>query len=152
VDLYSCICGLVFILYFKWNKLWMGWVAIMATLMKCGRLTKEEVAKKLLCFWCKWDFCFLRGETCVRKQMKDDWAPFSMGVHCVAHWINLAVQFLSNLTLFARLEVFMEICIHIFHILQTGIWSFRNLLLPWKPKATRYSRMFRHFGCPCLIH
>ncbi len=28
-----------------------------------------------------------------------------MGVHCVVHWINLAVQSLSNLTLFARLKV-----------------------------------------------
>jgi hypothetical protein len=38
----------------------------------------------------------------------DVWAPFSMGVHCVVHRTNLAVQSLSNLTLLVQLEVFME--------------------------------------------
>jgi len=50
---------------------------------------------------------FFRGETCVTKQIKDAQAPFSMCVHCVAHWINLVVKSLFNLTLFAQLEVFM---------------------------------------------
>jgi hypothetical protein len=116
------------------------------------RANKGRGGKKNVMLWCRWDFCFLGEGTCVTKQIKDAWAPFSMGVHCVAHWINLAVQFLSNLTLFAQLEVFMEIYIHIFHIFQSGIWNFRNLLLPWKPSATRYSKMSRHFECPCLIH
>jgi hypothetical protein len=31
-----------------------------------------------------------------------------MGVHCVAHWVNLAVEFLFNLTLLVQLEVLME--------------------------------------------
>ncbi len=57
---------------------------IMATLMKCGALIREEVVKKLLCF-CADGTLFFRGETCVTKQIKDVWAPFSMGVHCVAH-------------------------------------------------------------------
>jgi len=56
-------------------------------------------------FWRKWGFCFSGGETSVTKQIKDAWAPFSMGVHCVAHWTNLVVQSLSNFTLFTLLRI-----------------------------------------------
>ncbi len=37
---------------------------IMAILMKCRRLTKEEVAKKLLCFGANGAFVFQRGNRC----------------------------------------------------------------------------------------
>jgi hypothetical protein len=76
------------------------------------KANKGRGGKKIVMLWCRSNFCFSGGETCVTKQIKDVWAPFSMGVRCVAHWINLAVQFLSNLTLFARLEVFVEIYNH----------------------------------------
>ncbi len=57
--------------------------------------------------WCRWGFCFLGGETSVTRQIKDVWAHFSMGIHCVAHRTNLAIQFLSNLTFFSCFDVFM---------------------------------------------
>jgi len=41
------------------------------------------------------------------KQIKDLWAPFSMGVHCVDHRINLLVQSSSDLIFIARMESFM---------------------------------------------
>jgi hypothetical protein len=72
------------------------------------KANKKRSGKKAIMFWHRWGFCFSRGKTCVTKQIKDAWAPFSMGVHCVAHYINLVVQSLSNLTLFAQLKVFME--------------------------------------------
>jgi len=53
--------------------------------MKCGKLTKEEVAKKLLWFGANGASVFSGGKTRVTKQIKEAWAPFSMGVHCVAH-------------------------------------------------------------------
>ncbi len=47
---------------------------------------------------------FFRGGNMCHKPSNEF---FSMGVHCVVHWINFAIQSLSNLTLFVQLEVFM---------------------------------------------
>jgi hypothetical protein len=52
-------------------------------------------------------FAFQGGETRVIKQIKEAWAPFSMGVHCVVHRINLLVQYSSNLIFIAHIEAFM---------------------------------------------
>ncbi len=52
--------------------------------------------KENVMFWCRWGFCFLGENKGVTRQIRDIWAPFSMGVHCVAHRINLAMQPLSN--------------------------------------------------------
>ncbi len=41
------------------------------------------------------------------KQIKNSWAPFSIGVHCVAHHTNLAMQCLIDLTLIAKIEGFV---------------------------------------------
>jgi len=71
------------------------------------KANKGRDGKKKIMLWCKWGFCFSRGEISVTNQIKEAWAPFSMGVHCVVHWTNLIVQSISILTLFAQLEVFM---------------------------------------------
>jgi hypothetical protein len=73
--------------------------AIMNSMMKDGRSSKEELSKKLLCFGANGVNMFQGGKIKVTKQIKDSWAPFSMGVHCVAHCINLVMQSLGDLTL-----------------------------------------------------
>jgi hypothetical protein len=50
---------------------------------------------------------FKGGKTNVTREIKDVWAPFSMGVHCEVHRTNLAIKSLSNLTFFSHLDVFM---------------------------------------------
>jgi hypothetical protein len=80
---------------------------IIAALMKYGGFNKGRHVKKVVMFWCKWGFCFLGGGTSVTTQIKDVWAPFSMGIHWVVHRINLAMQSLSNLTFFSCFDVFM---------------------------------------------
>jgi hypothetical protein len=42
-----------------------------------------------------------------------------MGVHCVAHWTNLAIQSLGDLTLIAHIEVLIWTCMVILLIFQT---------------------------------
>ncbi len=116
------------------------------------KVNKGRGGKKNVMLWCRWDFCFLGGETCVTKQIKDAWAPFSMRVHCVAHWINLAVQFLSNLTLFTWLEVFMEICIHIFTFSKVAFGISEIYYCHGNQGQQHTQKMSRHFECPCLIH
>jgi hypothetical protein len=58
---------------------------IMNSMMMGGRLSREELSKKLLCFGANEVNMFQKGKIKVTKQIKDSWAPFSMGVHCVAH-------------------------------------------------------------------
>jgi hypothetical protein len=48
-----------------------------------------------------------KGKIRMTKQIKDLWAQFSMGVHCVDHKINLSVQSLSDFIFIARMESFM---------------------------------------------
>jgi hypothetical protein len=43
----------------------------------------------------------------VTKYIKEFWAPFSMGFHCIAHRANLTLHSLSDLIFIARLESFM---------------------------------------------
>lgn len=58
-------------------------------------------------FWCKKGFNIPRGTKIkVTKQIKESWAPFSMG-HYVVHRANLTIQSLSNFTFIARLELFL---------------------------------------------
>jgi hypothetical protein len=56
----------------------------------------------------KWVECFSKCKTRVTKQIKDSWAPFSMGVHCVVRRTNLIVQSLANLVFMAWIEMFMQ--------------------------------------------
>ncbi len=65
--------------------------SVMVALMKCGGLTREDVAKRLLCFGANGASIFSQGEISVTRQIKDVWAPFSMGVPCVAHKSNLVI-------------------------------------------------------------
>jgi hypothetical protein len=80
---------------------------IIVALMRCGGLTSKDMSKKLLCFGANGTFIFQGGKTSVTRQIKDVWAPFSMGVHCEAHRINLVIKSLSNLTFFSCFNVFM---------------------------------------------
>jgi len=51
---------------------------ITVALMKCGGLTREEVAKKIVMLWCRWGFYFyFLGGDYVTKQTKDVWATFN---------------------------------------------------------------------------
>jgi hypothetical protein len=80
---------------------------IIVFLMRCGGLTSENMSKKLLCFGANGTFIFQGGKTSVTRQIKDVWAPFSMGVHCEAHRTNLVIKSLSNLTFYSCFNVFM---------------------------------------------
>jgi len=68
---------------------------------------------------------FFRGGKQETKQIKDSWAPYLVGVHCVAHWTNLAIQYLGDLTLIAHIEVFMmNMCGCFNH--SPKKWNFKN--------------------------
>ncbi len=64
---------------------------IMNFMMKGGELSKVKLSKKLVCFGVDGVNVFQGSKIGVTKQIKNSWAPFSMGVHCVAHCTNLIV-------------------------------------------------------------
>jgi hypothetical protein len=55
---------------------------IIVILIRCRGLIKEDVSKTLLCFGVNGAF-FFKGEICVTRQIRNVWAPISMGVHWV---------------------------------------------------------------------
>jgi len=77
------------------------------SMMKGGVLSMKELSKKFLCFGVDGVNVFQGSKTKVTKQNKDLWASFSMGVHCVAHCINLVIQCLGDLALITKIEAFM---------------------------------------------
>jgi hypothetical protein len=101
------VCPSVCLNYRAGQEWWCLSVCVIVALMRCGGLTREDVSKKLLCFGANGAFIFQGGETNVTREIKDFWAPFSMGVHCEAHRTNLVIKSLSNLTFFSRLDMFM---------------------------------------------
>jgi hypothetical protein len=69
---------------------------IMNYMMKGGALSREKLSKKLLCFGVDGVNVFDGSKIRMKKQIKNSWAPFSMGVHCVAHHTNFVVQSLGD--------------------------------------------------------
>ncbi len=56
----------------------------MNVLLKGEGMTKEDLSKKNLSFGAN-GVNFFQRETGVTKQIKDSWASFFMGVHCVVY-------------------------------------------------------------------
>ncbi len=100
-------------------------------------MTREDVAKKLLCFGADVASIFQGGKTRVIKQIKETWAPFSMGVHCVAHRTNLAVQYLSNLTFITYIEAFMVNLYNYFNHSPKQLLKFQKLATTMETKVNK---------------
>jgi hypothetical protein len=62
------------------------------------------VAERLVCFGTDGVSMFQGCRTGVTQQLKDQDTPFCLGVHCMAHRTNLAVEPLSNLPVVSKLE------------------------------------------------
>jgi hypothetical protein len=69
----------------------------MNALLKGGKLTREDMSKMILSFGINVVNVFQGGKKRMTKQIKDSWAPFSIGVHYVVHRTNLAIQLLVDL-------------------------------------------------------
>jgi hypothetical protein len=79
----------------------------MNALLVNGGLKKEHLLGKLLYFGANGVSIFQGVKIGVTQHIKEFWAPFSMGFHCIAHRVNLTLQSLSDLIFIARFESFM---------------------------------------------
>jgi hypothetical protein len=77
---------------------------IMHALLSKGGLAREEIASKLVCFGADGVSTFQGPKTGVTTQIREKWAPFSLGANCGSHKINLVVETLSKYPMVSRLE------------------------------------------------
>jgi hypothetical protein len=78
--------------------------SILTSLSWHGGIVDSLVAERLVCFGADGVSVFQGYRTGVTQQLKDQDAPFCLGVHCMAHRTNLAVEPLSNLPVVSKLE------------------------------------------------
>jgi hypothetical protein len=64
----------------------------MDPLMINGGVPRDQIAQKLICFGANGVNVFQGTKSGVTKQIKENYAPHSIGVHCMAHRTNLVVQ------------------------------------------------------------
>jgi hypothetical protein len=62
-----------------------------------GGMLRDQVVNKLLNFGTNGVNVFQGTKYGVTKQICDDYASFSIGVHCMAHHTNIAMQTLQTL-------------------------------------------------------
>jgi hypothetical protein len=77
---------------------------IMHVLLVEGGLSREEIASKLVCFGADGVSTFQGSKTGVTTQIREKWAPFTLGANCSNHRINFVVETLSNYPMVSRLE------------------------------------------------
>jgi hypothetical protein len=81
---------------------------ILLTLIRESNMTREEIACKLVCFRTDGMSTFQGYKTGVATQIREKYAPFSIGIHCFSHKMNLAVQTMSNYPMIARIESLLQ--------------------------------------------
>jgi len=81
---------------------------IMKALMINGCVLRDQIAQKLICFGVDGVNVFQGANSGVTKQMKENYAPHSIRVHCMVHHTNLAMQTLSGLPLMIQLENLLQ--------------------------------------------
>ena len=77
---------------------------ILTSLNWHGGLIKNVVAKRLMFFEANGILVFQVCRSNIIQHLKEQDAPFMLGVHCMTHYTNLAVEPLSNLHVVAMLE------------------------------------------------
>jgi hypothetical protein len=67
--------------------------------------------------------------------LKTQHAPYLIGIHCMAHKTNLAMQSFSSMPMVSKLEnMFWFVYGHCPNFPPNGILNLRNLLKLWKQK------------------
>lgn len=82
---------------------------IMDVVASGRRLNLSSVASKLVSFDVDGASTLQGTRSGVMTQVRDKYAPFCIGVHCIAHRCNLAFKALSNLGIFAAIEKVLSV-------------------------------------------
>jgi len=73
-------------------------------------LNLTSIFQKLLCIGVDGVSTFQGTKTSVTKQINTNYAPFSIGVHCMVHRCNFAFKTLSTLGMVSNIEDLLQRC------------------------------------------
>jgi hypothetical protein len=110
---------------------------IMHVLLSEGGLAREEIACKLVCFKADGVSTFQGPKTGITTQIREKWAPFSLGANCGSHRINLVVETLSKYPMVSCLERLFQSIYCTFVEVTSDMLSFRSLLISWKLRGIK---------------
>ena len=88
-----------------------------------GGLIAIDIQEKLITFWHGLCIHILGCQNRVTFQLCDFHLPYMIGVHCMAHWTNLAVQTLSEIDMVKRVEELLG-----------SLFTYLNSSLKWRIK------------------
>ena len=77
---------------------------IIDALTGAAKIERLALSKTLLCFGADGVSTFQGAKTGVTHQIQSKYAPFALGVHCMAHRCNIAFKTLSQLDIMNRIE------------------------------------------------
>lgn len=102
-----------------------------------GGLDPEALASKLLSFGADGVSVLQGHRSGVTTQVKEKYAPFAVGVHCVAHRCNLAFKALSALGIFGTIEKLLTVTYAYFCKSPKRMEEFRQLADLTKTKGLK---------------
>ncbi len=112
---------------------------ILDVMGKYGGLTNSNIASKWICLGCDSDLIFQGIWSRVINQIKEQIAPFLIGVHYVTHQTNLAILVLSKLSLVMHIESMLQSLYAFFSHNPKKVLKFVNLAKTLKIKyKTKY--------------
>jgi hypothetical protein len=85
------------------------------------------VADRLVYFGANGMFVFQGSRSGVTQRLKDQEAPFMLGVHCMAHRTNLEVEPLFNLHVVSKLVTFCQALYNYFSMSSKKLLEFQKL-------------------------
>jgi hypothetical protein len=100
----------------------------MTSLSWHGGLVDNVLAERLVCFGVDGMSVFQGCRCGVTQQLKDQEAPFMLGIHCMAHRTNLAVEPLSNLPVVSKLETLCQAIYSYFNMSSKKHLEFQKLV------------------------
>jgi hypothetical protein len=100
---------------------------ILTSLSWHGGLEDNVVAERLVFFGTDEVSVFQGCRSSVTQQLKDQDASFMLGIHCMAHCTNLAVEHLSNLPIVSKLETLCQALYNYFSMSSKKHLEFQKL-------------------------
>ncbi len=85
---------------------------IIKALITIGALSKKDMTRKIDSFGIN-GVIFQGIHNGVTMQIQIKYAPHVVGVHCIAHYIHLAMQTLNHLSQIQRLKVYYNNCMQL---------------------------------------
>jgi len=107
---------------------------IVDNVLQYGGLLESDLVSKLISFGANGILVFHGVKNVVTTQLKEKFAHYMLGVHCVAHQTNLTIQTLSKLPLMFKIEAMLQSTTTTILYLLSDIWIDASLEILWSKR------------------